>query len=99
MGIERHLTTSRLARLARTVLRPTAGSLNATVISSSLRVSFDITTMPSPQRAWRAAARARYWRSPGTVGRGGTAEGDVPADGASGTSVPDRAPAAKASRF
>ena len=51
--------SSRLARLASIVLRPTAGSLNATVTSSSLRVSFELTTIPSPQRAWRTRSPSR----------------------------------------
>ena len=49
-----------------------AGSLNATVISSSLRVSFEVTTIPSPQRPWRTRSPSRYWRSPGIIGRGGS---------------------------
>src|SRR5258705_8304931 len=64
-------TRSRLARLASIVLRPTPGSLNATVISSSLRVSLEVTTIPSPQRPWRTRSPSRYWRSPGMIGRGG----------------------------
>ena len=64
---------SRLARLASIVLRPTPASLNATVISSSLRVSFEVTTMPSPQRPWRTRSPSRNWRSPGMIGRGGRA--------------------------
>ncbi len=46
-----HPTRSRLARLTSIVFRPTEASLNATVTSSSLRVSLLVTTMPSPQRA------------------------------------------------
>ena len=55
-----HPTTSRLARLASMVLRPTAVSRKATTTSSSLRVSFELTTMPSPQRAWRTRSPSRY---------------------------------------
>ena len=40
------------------------------MISSSLRVSFELTTIPSPQRAWRTRSPSRYWRSPGMIGRG-----------------------------
>jgi hypothetical protein len=36
--------------LASIVFRPTEGSANATVTSSSDRVSFELTTMPSPKR-------------------------------------------------
>src|SRR4051812_21455663 len=54
-----HPTTSRLARLASIVLRPTPGSRNATTTSSSLRVSLELTTMPSPQRAWRTRSPSR----------------------------------------
>ena len=54
-----HPTRSRLARLTSIVLRPTVESLKATVTSSSLRVSLLVTTMPSPQRAWRTRSPSR----------------------------------------
>ena len=51
--------TSRFARLASIVLRPTVGSRKATITSSSSRVSFELITMPSPQRAWRTRSPSR----------------------------------------
>ena len=90
---------SRLARLARTVLRPTAASLNATVTSSSLRVSFEVTMIPSPHRAWRTRSPSRNWRSPGMIGRAGRAGVDECAAPPAGRSVPDGAPDANASRL
>ena len=52
-----------------------SASLNATVISSSLRVSFEVTTMPSPQRPWRTRSPSRNWRSPGMIGRAAAVAG------------------------
>ena len=56
--------------LARSVFRPAPGSRKATVTSSSVRVSFELTTIPSPQRGWRTRSPSRNCRSPGTIGRG-----------------------------
>ena len=66
-----HPMISRFARLASIFLRPTAGSLKATVTSSSLRVSLEVTTIPSPHRPWRTRSPSRNWRSPGMTGRAG----------------------------
>ena len=58
-GARRHPTISRLASEASTVLRPMPGSRKATVTSSSDRVSFEVTTMPSPQWACRIRSPSR----------------------------------------
>src|SRR6185503_464039 len=94
-----HPTRSRFARLASIVLRPTAGSLNATVISSSLRVSLLVTTIPSPHRACRTRSPSRYWRSPGMIARGGRAGPPAVAPLPCRASDPDGAPASNASRL
>ena len=70
-----------------------AGSLKATVISSSLRVSFEVTTIPSPHRPWRTRSPSRNWRSPGMIGRGGLVDVAPPRP-----NEPDGAPASNASR-
>ena len=55
----RYPISSRFASEASIVLRPTCGSLNATWTSSSSRVSFEVITIPSPQRAWRTRSPSR----------------------------------------
>ena len=92
-----HPTRSRLARLTSMVLRPTEASLKATVTSSSLRVSLLVTTMPSPQRAWRTRSPSRNWRSPGMIGRADLA-GVPAAPGARPGRRPRHAPGARGSR-
>lgn len=52
-----HPSSSRLARLARSFLMPLSG--NATVTSSSSRVSLQETTVPSPNRACRTRSPSR----------------------------------------
>ena len=54
---QRQPTSSRFARLASSFLTPRSG--NATVTSSSSRVSFDVTTVPSPNARWRTRSPSR----------------------------------------
>ena len=79
---------SRFARLASIVLRPMLASLKATVTSSSLRVSFEVTTIPSPQAAWRTRSPSRNWRSPGMTGRRGFAGSAAGGSAPAGTVAP-----------
>src|SRR4029079_9709053 len=111
IGDVRHPTRSRLARLTSIVLRPTEASLNTTVTSSSLRVSLEVTTIPSPQRPCRTRSPSRNARSPGMTGRDALATAGTA--GAAGAWVsrsssqartgrprePDRAPSSNASRL
>ena len=52
-----HPCTSRLAMLAASVFTPDPAK--AIVTSSSWRVSFDVTTIPSPNEAWRTRSPSR----------------------------------------
>ncbi len=63
-----HPVISRFAMLASSVFTPP--SRNATVTSSSSRVSLEVTTTPSPKRAWTTRSPSRKSRSPGTRTRG-----------------------------
>ena len=53
-------------------------SRNATVTSSSSRVSLLVTTIPSPNRAWWTRSPSRKSRSPGTRTRAGFAGAGLP---------------------
>jgi hypothetical protein len=65
----RHQTISKLARLAARVFTPTP--TNAIVTSSSLRVSFEVTTTPVPKCACCTRSPSRKYRSPGMRTRAG----------------------------
>jgi hypothetical protein len=79
--------------LARRVRRPTLGSRKATVTSSSLRVSLEVTTIPSPKRSWRTRSPSRKRRSPGTSDRGaGPATAGAPARPLPARKAPPPAP-------